>query len=245
MIFFLYGPDDYRAKQKISAIKNKFVTDVDPTASSLSWLAGSKWTVADWHELTASNSLFARRRLVIVEDICSRKDKGFLENFIENIKASDRGENIWVFYEPKIINNKKGEKQYLNSEGREQKLTITQKKLVSLFSVDQQQYFGLLGKEVIRWVVDRAKEQGVGISHEAAQSLVAVLGTNDLWLLSGEIVKLAAYNLAQGKEMISADDVRLLSNGETDKNIFALIDAISKKIKDWRRRFLMNSIVRG
>ena len=40
MIFFLFGPDTYRSRQKLQELKEKFIHDIDPSSNSLTMLDG-------------------------------------------------------------------------------------------------------------------------------------------------------------------------------------------------------------
>ncbi|MEI6378991.1 MAG: DNA polymerase III subunit delta [Candidatus Falkowbacteria bacterium] len=233
MIFFFYGPDDYRAKHKIRELKEKFRHDVDLTGSGLVELSGDKWSFADWHDMTAADSLFARRRLVVVNGLFKR-DKALLEQMLETL--ADSTDNILIIYEPALVYNAKKDKFFiLDSEEKEKALTIVQEKLKTILAKAEYQQFyeRLSGNNLNAWIANRFSDLGVSVSTQAVQLLAAQSG-GDLWPLVNEIDRIAAFAKGGGlgvDQTLGSPEIKELTNASLDENIFTLMDAISNRNK--------------
>lgn len=232
MIIYLYGPDDFRAKEKIKALKEKFKKDIDLSGSGVFCFDNQKWSVEDLREIMGTGSLFARKAMIIIEDALSRKDKDFLAELTETVKVS--GDNILIVYEPRLATDKKGEVKLLDNSDKELVLTVTQKKYHNfLFSTNLIERFDYLsGTDLERWIVGQVNETGAKISAPAVKILVQSYAKN-LWLLANEIKKLSAHALANKDSggIITVENIKLLSPIKTETIIFALTDAVGVKNK--------------
>lgn len=232
MIIYLYGPDDFRAKEKIKALKEKFKKDIDLSGSGVFCFDSPKWGIEELKETMGTGSLFARKAMIIIEDALSRKDKDFLVELTEAIKAS--GDNILIIYEPHLVTDRKGEVKLLDSSDKESVLTVAQKKYHNfLFSTNLIERFDYLtGIDLERWIVNQVNEAGAKISAPAAKILAQSYAKN-LWLLTNEIKKLAAYALAaqDGGGIITVESIKLLTIVKAETIIFTLTDAVGTKNK--------------
>ena len=75
MIFFLYGPDTFRRRQKLKALIQRFQEKVDELGQSLSFIDAPKATLRDIQEKIGSASLFAKKRMLVIEDIFANKNE--------------------------------------------------------------------------------------------------------------------------------------------------------------------------
>ena len=73
MIIFLYGEDTYSSRQKLNEIKDKFLREVDPSGHSLATIEGENASVEKINEMVSASSLFARKRMVVIERLLSRQ----------------------------------------------------------------------------------------------------------------------------------------------------------------------------
>jgi DNA polymerase-3 subunit delta len=78
-------------------------------------------------------------------------------------------------------------------------------------------------RELPRWVIGRAAEEGLTLDTEAARTLVTAVG-NSQQRLSREVEKLAL--LAHPKDRLSADEVQRLASGEAGGQGYDLADAL-------------------
>ena len=248
MIFFLYGPDDYRAKEKIRELKRKFLREVDSSGASLVELAGEDLKMEKFHETVSANSLFARRRLLIIEKILLNKDKEFLSSLAaylsDKVGAQD---NILIFYEPSIILDKSNEPQLAVGDNPKA-LNKDQKNLFKfLTTTPYAQYFNALNnQEVALWLKAKLAAAGFEADYRATQILSSMLG-NDLWSLNNEADKLISYQSSAepANKIISVDTVLRLVQNQSEEKIFALTDAISNKNKALALKLLEEQLRQG
>lgn len=77
--------------------------------------------------------------------------------------------------------------------------------------------------ELPKWVVERAREEGLALDAEAAKALLAAVGTSQL-RLSREVEKLAIAAHPEGR--LDAGEVAVLAAGETAPQAYDLADAL-------------------
>jgi DNA polymerase III subunit delta len=222
MIIFLYGEDTFRSRQKLKELKDKFIKEVDPSGSNIFVLAGEKATINDVNEAVRAQSLFSRKRLVVIENIFANKGEKTVEKIYEFFKKEfgkkeKADDNIVVFWDETT-----GEKvtnklfKYLS----EQKFAQNFKKLSNT--------------ETANWLKKEIAARGAK-ARPAAVVLLASMFSGDLWQLNQEIDKIINYKksqlLTESEAIISEEDVALLCHGNVDENIFALTDAIGAKKK--------------
>jgi len=101
------------------------------------------------------------------------------------------------------------------------------------------------------WVRSEAKKRGADLKSQVAFGLTSLFG-GDLWTLNNELNKLINFKRAQKAELlegglveIGEDDVKELSRGRADANIFAFIDALSNKNKPLALELMENEIESG
>lgn len=255
MIIFLFGEDDFRSKQKLNQLKQKFINDVDPTASSLSMLDGKNISIKEFNETAGPSTLLASKRMIIVDNIFMAKEQNILEQIFEYLKEkkSDKSENIIIFYDTSIkIKKTRFKKQPLkiDASGKEKPLTKKQSQLFNFLSKQKwtQEFSVLSNTETANWAKKQIEAKNGKITYQAAQTLVSLTG-NNLWQANNEINKLINYKLSDNKnnQILSIDvqDVKLLVKGNFDENIFALTDAISNKNISLATKLLEEQIEAG
>ncbi len=237
MIIFLYGPDDYRARQKITQLREKFVAEIDPTGSSAVSLDATKLTLDELSDAYRPQSLFAKRRFVVLTNPLANKDKEFVEALTDFLGTQKKNENILVVYEPSFTEKKTGAKMSIMKPGADDKLAALNKAEKKLFdklakAEFVQSFQALLPAQLTKFLAELAGARGAALSAPAANLLVRLIGPN-LWPLSHEIEKLSAYKLAQAqpgeKATITEADVQELVNQSVTEHIFALTDALGNK----------------
>jgi len=242
MIIFLYGEDTYRSRKKLKELKEKFLREIDPGGGSLIIINGETANMEKINEAAAARSLFARKRMIIVEKLLSNKSKIVLDQAVEYFtklnkqKNKDEDDNIIIFWD-----DLSGVKIGFN---KMYKFLIKQKFV---------QNFKLLSNtEAVSWVKNEVKSRQAKISGQAAMSLSSLFGS-DLWQLSNEIDKLINFKRGQQEKLIDSEsggeigiqDIEKLARGKADENIFALTDAISGKNKARALELLEMEIAAG
>lgn len=235
MIFFLYGPDNFRAKQKIKELKAKFIAEVDPDGTSVVELEGQKLKLEELADAYRPQSLFVKRRLIVVSDLLASKNKEMAVEFLEFLKKEAKNDNILVVYESSLVEKGSGAKQTVGRLTKDEKvgaLLKDEKKLFDYLSKNgyAQSFMQLSPAQITKTIVSMAKKAGAGIEPRAAQLLVNLAGS-DLWKLYNEIGKLAAFKCAtDGQEaVITETDIKLLTAESLAETIFALTDALAAR----------------
>lgn len=88
--------------------------------------------------------------------------------------------------------------------------------------------------ELKKWMARRLSQDSLTITPDAAELLIS-RSTNNMFILSGELEKLAAYSLANGIVTVDAAVVTQVSTVTAEEDAFALADAV---LKGDRRRAL-------
>ncbi len=253
MIIFLYGPDTFRAQQKIVDVRTKFISEVDPTGSSVVTVDGAKTTIEELAALSKPASLFVKRRLIIITHSLQNKNKEFTEELEKFLTAEKNNENILLIYEAGFIEKKLGGKNVIMKPGPDDKtapLNKAEKKLFDRLAQSQfTQYFGILPTtELIKYIIKLAQQSEVTLSVPAAQLLIRLVG-DDVWSLAQEIAKLSAYALSKTKKkeapVITETDIHTLVHQSVTENIFALTDALGSRQINLALRLLQDQMNSG
>lgn len=242
MIIFLYGNDTYRCRAKLNELKAKYIAEVDKNGQSIIAINGEKAEIKEIMEAVAAPSLFARKRLVIIENILGSKSllapvfEIFDKLSKQEKKADNKDDNIIIFYD-EISGEKMGKNKLFNF--------LLKQKFV-------QQFKPLSNTETANWIKREVLARGGNISLRSANILAGLVG-NDLWQISNDIDKLISYRLAQSRQLsgaetaveINSGDIAAMAKGRFDENIFALTDAISQKNKPEAIRLLEEELDNG
>jgi len=257
MIIFLYGEDDFRAKQKLKELKDKFEREVDKTGGSFIWVDGEKTNLKEINEKASATSLLARKQMVVIENIFKTKTKELLEEVKNYFKDKEKGgnDNVIIFLDNNLRSKKKYDKTEIvkiASDGRDYPLGKNDKILFD-FLVKQkfsQEFKKLTNLEMIAWIKKEAEERGGEFNNQSASLLIGLTG-GDLWQIDQEINKLINYkagkmpSLTNAKVLVEEDEVEELVKGAFEENIFALTDAIGNRNKSQALKLLEQEIKAG
>lgn len=208
MLFFLYGEDTYRSRQKLNSIKQRFL-DKDKSKMNLVELDGAKILFKDLKkELTAAPFLFDKKLVIIENLLTQNKQVKLFDEINDLIKSKKIPDFIFaIFWEGGKPDKRKNFFKTLSQEA-------------------QAEEFNLLDAgQINRWLIEEVKIRGGEINQAAINQLLIFVG-NDLWQLSNELNKLLAYD-----KKISITNVNLLVEAKANDNIFQLMDAIAIKNK--------------
>jgi DNA polymerase III delta subunit len=101
MIIFFYGEDDFRAKKKIKELRERFAREVDVAGGGFEHLDGERTTLKEINEKAAAASLWAEKRMIVIENIFRTKTKDLLKEAAEYLREREKHEqkNVVVFCE--------------------------------------------------------------------------------------------------------------------------------------------------
>jgi len=252
MIIFIFGEDDFRSKEKVKQLKEKFLRDVDPSGNSLVVIRGNEASIKEINEKCGASSLFCSKRMVVVEDLFSNTP--VLEQAVDYFRDKEEkgSEDIVVFQDSRIkTKRKKGQKTplFLDDSGREKTLNKKAQKLFDFLSSQQyvQEFASLSDPEAVQWIQNRVDSRGGKISNKNAQLLLGMTG-GDLWQLHWEIEKLIHYKQGQISSLqveIEARDIEAVTTGLFNQDIFALTDAVGSKNPGLALRLLEEQLLSG
>ncbi len=222
MIIFLYGQDTYRARQKLNEIVDNY-KKAHKTGLNLRHFDLAKDSYQDFLGEFQAISIFAEKRLIILENTFSNEDakKKILKN-AEKLAAS---KDIFIFYE-KEPSEKDNLFELLKQKGKYQEFKL------------------LEGNALRSWALRELEKRKIGIDPIALKKLIDYVG-NNLWQLSEEIKKIAAYKSKDKKKAIEEEDINLLVRPKIETDIFKTIDAISGKNKKKALFLIQKHIEKG
>ena len=253
MIVFLYGQDNFRSRQKLNELKEKYYKEVDKLGSGLKVIAGAKAAFSEIAAAVGPASLLSKKRLIVIEDIFGSKDQTLFEKIHEYLKKKETSDNIIIFWESnlKIKKVKNILAPFLiDAGGQDRPLGKKASDLFKFLAKEKYAYnFNLMSHaELVNWVRKEVASRGGKISASAAELLVGLVGS-DGWQISHEIDKLLSFKqagkLTESLLEIEAADVKSLTRGNFSDNIFALTDALSSKNKALAVKLLDEQIEAG
>lgn len=215
MIIFFHGADAYRSKVALNSIKDKFIREIDPDESSLSFVDGQNADLKTIISKLNTGSLFTKKRLSIIENIFRNKKSAIFSGLVSYLKNLEKDEgNIVVFREEPASEKTKT----LNKEGKTFFDFLAKQKYSQEFKV-------LRGDALLVFMKKEAQSYDKEISLGAAKLLASYFG-DDLWSISREIKKLA---FSYQEKIISLEAAKASAKESFGEDIFALSDAISAK----------------
>ncbi|MFH1430503.1 MAG: DNA polymerase III subunit delta [Candidatus Uhrbacteria bacterium] len=216
MVIFLHGDDTFRSREKLRALKERFLKEVDPSGSNLVILDGAKASASDIWGAIAAQSFLVRKRMVVIEE-AARQRSAQDETVTLLNKIPD--DVIVVFWES-------------TSCAKPKKADVLVKHLLK--EKLAQEFTPLTSAALERWANAYAKGCGTSFEHGACRELCAVVGAN-LWRMSREIEKLrdaASQNPPPlpdgGAGQITTQLIRVHVDVATHDDIFAFVDALGR-----------------
>jgi DNA polymerase-3 subunit delta len=225
LLHVLVGEDDYSIHQALEEIK-KGIGDPAALMTNTTVLEGPQLTPDRLRAACRTVPFLADRRLVIVDGLLERFEpkarpprkkttrppgNGQAEEhqaFIESVR------DLPPFTELVILGA--GIKAGISPK-------IGNPLLRGLAAMTKVRFFPRLKQnELVPWVQRHATAAGASLSPAAAALLARFVG-NDLWVMAGEVDKLALFT---GGRRIEEADVRAVVSYAREANVFAMVDAI-------------------
>jgi DNA polymerase-3 subunit delta len=215
MIIFLYGPDSYRARQRLRFYRDGFKKKYDPSGLKVVRLDGEKLAGEDFRKAVGSTGFLAKKRFVTIENLITRnKNKKIQGDIAEYLDAEWADDNVLVFIEEDA------------PVRRGKRPTTSANPLMDYLLKKHAEEFPLLsGEQLNVWIRTATKNRHGLIETPAILELASLVGS-DLWTMSSEIDKLISLKVG---EPITADDVRTTVRASFDENIFHLTDALAER----------------
>jgi len=207
MLLFLYGDDNFRLKQKLKSIKDKYLAQ---SATDTTFSVFNSEEGADFEKIKNDIEIIpflTDKRLIILENFLqskSQKLKDSLKGYLDKVPET----TILVFVEEKMPDQRTALFKNLKKNAGKSWL-----------------FNELKTYELEKWIGEEVTKSGGRIDQNALKLLASYVGSN-LWQMHNEIEKLILYKY--NKEITSAD-IKLLVKAKLDDNIFNMIDALGYK----------------
>ena len=224
MIYFLYGPDSFRSKQKLNEIIEKY-KKAHKSGLNLIYIDTKEVNFKDFYSNFKITSMFAEKKFIILRNVFydKRGRVKFKEEFLENLKAIEELKDIVIIYEGDAV------------DARTKFFKELKKK------VKYQEFEALQPAMIAKWIFAEFENKKIKINADATALLLSFAG-NNLWRLSNEINKLANY---KKDGIVIKEDVELLVRPNIENDIFKTIDALASKNKKEALTFLHKHLDNG
>jgi len=220
MLIFVYGDDTFRVAEKVRQIKDAFIAKFDPSGFNTDAFPqeGTKLECGPVLQSACSFPFLGEKRMVIVRDLVSTVKADAVKTWLEGFGRIPESTIVifWETEEPKKLEKKTLFKKLIAASTG----SASKQGNVHFYPFPE-----LQGRELNEWIRMRVKHVGGTISRSAVDILAARVGS-DLWQMHGEIGKLVGF--ADGTE-ITVEMVENLVRASFEGQIFALIDAVSRK----------------
>jgi DNA polymerase-3 subunit delta len=227
MILFLYGEDNYRSRQKLKQIEERF-KETDKSRINLFIFDGEKTPFKTIEKEIFSAPFLHDKKLIVVENFLKKKSgakqQEDLVTFLKKNKTTESA--VIVFWEEGVPDMRSAAFKLLNKPKQAEKFEL------------------LPEAKLCQWILKEAAEKNIEIEKQAAELLANLVGP-DLWQITSELDKLAAFSAKRKDKKISVRDVKTFVKGRFDEDIFGLTDAIGAKNKRQIFKLLNEQIAAG
>jgi DNA polymerase-3 subunit delta len=238
MVFFFYGVDSYRIRQKVKSVIEGY------QAKHKSGLNFGRFDFNEPEELDKlknfldSCSMFAEKKLAVVDNLfAANKDEQ--EKFIEYLKNSDvlKTQEKFLVVAQELAKNeeRKSKQKYILKTGAELFKALDSK------TVKTEEFDSLVGAKLEAWIKKEAESLGAKIDARAVSKL-ALFVSADLWRMKNEIGRLASF---AGSKVISEEMVEELVKAKIENDIFKTIDALASRNKQAAMALLHRHLSQG
>jgi DNA polymerase-3 subunit delta len=231
MIIFLYGPDNFRSREKLNEIIERFQKD-GKNDLNLEIFDGENLEFNSFKSALTTLSFFSSKRLIIVKNLLTKGSAKLLEEFNEYSSKLDGKDAVVVFWEEKDPDKRTKLFKFLKKIGKCQEFKL----------LENYQITDWIKKELeknFEKIPNISSDKNL-ISPEAQKKIAAFVGSN-LWQMKNEINKLAFYKLGR----IESDDIDALVASSITSNVFDIVDALGNKNQKDALRFLHEQLEKG
>jgi DNA polymerase-3 subunit delta len=226
MLIFIYGPDNFRSREKLNEIIERFKKG-DKSGLNLEIFDSEDFEFNAFKNALTTASFFGSKRLIIVKNLLTNGPTRILEELNDYCSQLDREDTVVVFWEEKDPDKRTKLFKFFKKTGECQEFK----------TLENYQITDWIEKELEKIT---AKTGSCLISPEAKKKLAAFVGS-DLWQMRNEINKLAFYKLGR----IESDDIDALVPSLITSNVFNIIDALGNKNQEDALKFLREQLERG
>ncbi|MEK7542114.1 MAG: DNA polymerase III subunit delta [Patescibacteria group bacterium] len=226
MILFLHGADTYRARQKLKEIQAKYQTTYFG-AVHITEFDCAEANVEDAKNALETISLFESKKLLIFQNVFVKKE--FEEFLFERRKQlAESARHIVVLFEREEIKAKGTNKfyQWLCKNAKHQEFVL------------------LPPAQLKAWIEQEFLRYHLKATSRVREMLARAVG-NNLWQLSCEIKKIAAWKGSSTDSQVLESDIALLVPSRAEADVFSTIEAAAQKNKKQAFRLLYDHLQKG
>jgi len=207
MIYFIYGEDSYRAKEKLGEIIDGY-KKVHKSGLNLIYVDAKEKSFDDFYSNFKVSSMFAEKKLIILKNVF--EDKKFQEDFLGSIKNLQDLKDIVVIFQEQTPDKRTKIFKALQKDAKCQEF-------------EKLEYPALK-----KWVMQELEKTNTKIAPDALELLLNFV-KSDLWRMANEIKKISDYKKDSG--LVKKEDIELLIRPDVESDIFKTIDALAAKDK--------------
>lgn len=237
MVFFFYGEDSYRIRQKVNSVIEGYQT------KHKSGLNFGRFDLARDEEgeklenFLASFSMFAEKKLAVVNNLFEAA-KSVREKFLAYLAAGTifkTADSFLVIAQPLERTTERKSRDYILKDNKElfKKLTAG--------NAGAEEFDYLSGGKLEDWIKKTAAAAGASIDGPAARKLALFVGS-DLWQMKNEIDKLISF---AGRGAVGEAMVDEMVKAKNEIDIFRTIDALAQRNKRQALELLHRHLAEG
>lgn len=238
MVFFFYGVDSYRLRQKTSNIIEGYQTKHKSGLNFGRFDFNEPDVLEKFKNFFDSYSMFAEKKLAIAENLLVAP-KDTQESFAAYLKAGDlvKTQEKFLVVAQELAQNeeRKSKQKYILKTGAELFKILTGK------GINAEEFDWLGGAKLEAWIKKEAEALGAKIEIGAVRKLAVFVGA-DLWQMKNELAKLAAF---ASDKTISEAMVEELVKAKMESDIFKTIDALANRNKQAALALLHRHLAQG
>jgi DNA polymerase-3 subunit delta len=217
MIYIFHGPDQFRAREQLTALRKTLDRDGN-LVHNTQWIDGKSVSPADLRAACHAASFFAESRLVIIEGLQERfrgarrgRGRGRAASGGDKASEFDQFLDVLTNLPPTttvVLLDEQTPAALIEALGRD---------------AEVQPFEVLKGAQLRAWAAARAKSQGGSLTPAALERLVSLVDGNHLGEMAQEIDKLVTY--ANGRS-IDIEDIDAMVSASVQHQFWDLTDAV-------------------
>lgn len=215
MLYFLYGEDSYRSKEKLEEIISGY-KEKHKSGLNLLYIDTKEKDFSDFYNNFKITSMFDEKKLIILKNVFGNAK--FQEELLENLKNIEEKKDIVVVYEDTAADKRTKLFRELEKKVKSQEFNFLQPAMKKKWVLSK---FSALGGSA------SGGEKKTYITPDALDLLTSFI-KNDLWQMANEINKLSNYKMGS---VVKREDVLLCVKPGIESDIFKTIDALASKNK--------------
>ncbi len=226
-VYLFYGQERYLQEELISHLAAAFLENGNEYG--LERYDGNTLTLDQVLERLDENGLFSNRRVMVVDSppylAPPRKNEEKEDSEKETVRGNSEKNQVEIlekFLEQASAGNQQSILIFL-TRGVDRRKKIF--KLLDKYGIVSE-CSPLKGEALVSWIRKQVSEQDKKIDRPALEKIL-LAGSHDLYLLSNELNKYAAY-LGSEEELITANVVENLFSGDIQGDVFKLSDAMAE-----------------